>query len=122
MVPRSLSSEANPVDQIVEGLDQPRIYVDLNELVEPMLVLLSKEDTRTNSSGMRINLSEGLRVAIYSDDADSFGKRDFILAEGTVERNPQTTGWGSDVKWCCRIDHDSFHHESDVVYPPRGES
>lgn len=90
----------------------PRLYVDFNEMFAKDLVLLSKDDTKINTHGNVIHLSEGLRVAIYSDDADADGKPDNLIAEGIVERN--TTGWRPTIKWCCRIDTKGIRHESDL--------
>lgn len=92
-------------------MNKPRIYVDFNELVEPNLVLLSKEDERIASSGERILLFEGLLISVYMDDLDENGVVDNLIAEGVVERNPQD-GWSSGVKWCCRIDESGIRNES----------
>jgi hypothetical protein len=93
-------------------MDRPRIDVDFNEMLEKDLVLLSQTDEKEDSSGQLINLQEGLRVFIYSEDPDENGKPDNILAEGTVERNLRTD-WSANAKWCCRIDEKSIRHESD---------
>ena len=96
-------------------MSTPRLYVDFNEMLDRDLVLLSKDDTKTDSHGSVIHLSEGLPVAIYSDDLDESGKPDNLIAEGIVERNKDFTGWSSHVKWCCRIDTKGIRHESDSL-------
>jgi len=78
-------------------------------------VLLSKGDTKTDSHGNIVHLSEGSPIAIYMDDADENGKPDNLIAEGIVEGNKVITGWSSTVKWCCRIDAKGIRHESDSI-------
>lgn len=88
--------------------DRSRIYVDFNEMLDSNLVLLSQGDTKPDSSGTEVRLSEGQPVHIYSDDV---GPDDPILiADGTVERNSDK-GWSAHVKWCCRIDAAGIREE-----------
>lgn len=92
---------------------KPIFSVDFNELLEPTLVLLSKEDTKVDSLGSEISLREGLEISVYDDDTNDQGKPDNLVASGVVERN-RTTGWGSHVKWCCRIDNMGIRPESEI--------
>lgn len=85
------------------SFDRPRIHVDFNEMVSHDLVLLSREDSREDSSGSRVTLSPGLRVYLYDDDHDEHGEPIHLLATGTVEINTHDD-WSRHVKWCCRID------------------
>src|SRR5688572_11072372 len=91
---------------------EPRLYVDFNEMLEPGLVLLSKEDTEVDTHGNVVLLCEGLHVRIYDDDSDRNGNVDNLIAEGIVERNV-ATGWAAAAKWCCRIDSKGIRHESE---------
>lgn len=63
-------------------MDKARIYVDFNELVDENTVLLSKDDTKTDTDGNIITFYEGMPVSIYSDDLDDNGKEDYLIAEG----------------------------------------
>lgn len=94
-------------------MDRPRLYVDFNEMLEPDLVLLSQTDTKVDSSGATIALSEGLRVHVYMDDVDDEGRPDNLVASGLVERHPGT-GFGQAARWCCRIDAAGIRHESEL--------
>lgn len=94
-------------------MKEPRIYVDFNEMVEEDLVLLSKNDTELDSAGNLVQLSENMFVKIYMDDVDEMGNEDKLIAEGIVERNAITEGWGAIAKWNCRIDQNGIYHESD---------
>ena len=87
----------------MDNLDRARIRVDFNEMVEQDVVLLSNDEEVLDSSGERIALHEDLRVYLYMDDADEYGKPRYLLASGIVERN-YASDWSKAVKWCCRID------------------
>jgi hypothetical protein len=58
-------------------------------------------------------LREGMTVTAFDEDVDENGKRDDLLASGTVEKSPE---WlrcrGS--KWVLRIDENGVRHESDL--------
>ena len=82
-------------------------------MLEPDLVLLSKEDTTVDSHGNVVLLHEGLSVRIYDDDTDIHGNADNLVAAGVVERNV-AAGWGAVAKWCCRIDSNGIRNESEV--------
>jgi hypothetical protein len=84
-------------------LDRPRLLVDFNEMVEEDVVLLSREDTRRDSSGNLVELRVGLRVYLYTEDADDSGAPCHLLATGIVELN-DADDWSSSVRWRCRID------------------
>jgi hypothetical protein len=90
-----------------------RIYVDFNEMIDFNLVLLSQKDTKLNSEGVEIELSEGLKIDIYMDDEQMNGFKDNLIASGIVERN--RSGLFEIAKWCCRIDENGIQHESDII-------
>jgi hypothetical protein len=87
----------------VPALDRPRIKVDFNEMVEQDVVLLSREETKRDSSGNLIELRPGLRVHLWAADADEEGFPRLLLATGIVELN-DSDDWSSSVRWRCRID------------------
>lgn len=93
-------------------MTKPVFRVDFNEMLEPDLVLLAKDDARLDLDGNEVLLAEGMAVAIFEEDADHDGRLDNLIASGVVERN-RSTGWGAHVKWCCRIDADGIRHQSD---------
>lgn len=92
---------------------KPRLYVDFNEMLEPDLVLLSAEDAKRDATGELVQLREAMEIDIYMDDVNERGEPDNLVASGRVERN-QSSGWGSSVRWCCRIDEHGIRHQSDV--------
>ena len=92
----------------------PLLRVDFNEMIElPDLVLLSVTDSKSSIGGEMVQLYEGLKVSVCMEDCDAHGKRDDLFAEGVVEKNV-TSGWGSHVKWCCRIDANGIRPESEI--------
>lgn len=94
-------------------MKQSRISVDFNEMLEPDLVLLSKTDVRTNSSGETVLLREGLVVHVYEADVGADDQPENLVADGVVERNRSDASWASAAKWCCRIDGSGIRHESE---------
>jgi hypothetical protein len=95
-------------------MKEPRIPVDFNEMLESDLVLLSQTDTRVDSSGATVVLSEGLSVLIYDDDTGADGQPNYLIASGTVEKNTSDASWGQVAKWCCRIDSQGIRHQSEI--------
>ncbi len=81
-------------------MEEPRILVDFNELIDDNLVLLSKTDFIEDSSGNTLELKEGMNVKIYEYN-DYGDEKEFLLAEGVVELN--TSGCFDVCKWNCRI-------------------
>ena len=96
-------------------MNEARLYVDFNEMIENDLVLLSKTDIKKDSQGNEIELKEGLKVKIYCEDTDENDNDDYLLAEGVVERNiySEIYSWTSNAKWNCRINERGIYHESD---------
>lgn len=99
-------------------MSMPRLYVDFNEMLEPDLVLLSRDNEKKDIHGKPIVLYEGLSVIVSMDDIDESGKKDDLIAEGVVERNTRS-GWASEVKWCCRINQAGVRNESSVLSKAR---
>lgn len=96
-----------------EVLQKPRIYVDFNEMIDFDLVLLSQKDTKLNSEGVEVELSEGMGIDIYMDDEQANGFKDNLIASGIVEKN--RSGLFEITKWCCRIDENGIQHESEEI-------
>jgi hypothetical protein len=95
-------------------MNEPNFEVDFNELLEPDLVLLSKNDQRNDASGTSISLREGMQVTLFMEDEDEEGNRDDLVARGTVERN-KGGNWASHVTWLCRIDAHGIRSASEAA-------
>lgn len=94
-------------------MEDTRLYVDFNELIESDLVLLSQQDTKLDFAGREVLLFEGMQIGIYTDDTDENGFVDNLVANGTVELN--NTGLFPVCKWNCRIDKNGIQNESDLT-------
>lgn len=97
-------------------MKEPRLYVDFNEMIEEDLVLLSKTDIKVDSDGKQVELKEGLKIKIYSEDTNDENEQDNLIADGYAELNTfrEKLSWTSNVKWNCRIDENGIIHESDL--------
>ncbi len=89
-----------------------KLKADFNGLVSQLLCL-SHSDTAEDEHGNIVNLAEGMQVTAYDEDMED-GRRDDLIASGTVERSPD---WlqcrGS--RWVLRIDQHGVRHESDLA-------
>ena len=95
-------------------MEEARIYVDFNEMVTGNIVLLSKNDTKSDSKGNIITFYEGMPVKIYSDDIED-GKPDNLIADGiAIKYDLSSKKYWNHVKWCCKIDGNGIRHESDI--------
>ena len=92
-------------------MKEARIYVDFNEMIEEDLVLLSKTDFKEDSQGNRVELKEGMKVKLYSDDLSGCSQVDNLIADGVVELNTHP-GWSTEAKWNCRINRAGIYNES----------
>jgi len=71
---------------------KPVFLVDFSQMLEWSLVLLAREDSRTDSHGRVVHLKAGMRVSVYMYDTDTDGHPDNLFADGIVEEN-RSTGW-----------------------------
>lgn len=77
------------------------------------ILCLSHSDTGTREDGSIIQFQEGMTITVFEEDIDQQGKRDDLIATGTVEVSPD---WlqckGS--RWVLRIDQNGVRNESDL--------
>ncbi|PIF47165.1 hypothetical protein CLU96_4213 [Chryseobacterium sp. 52] len=93
-------------------MDNSRLYVDFNELIDDDLVLLSQQDIKLDHKGNEITLFLGKQINVYMDDINENGVVDYLVASGTVELN--NTGLFPICKWNLRINAKGIQHESDL--------
>ena len=92
--------------------DKKKVRADFNGLFGDVLCL-SHKDTCIEESGTVLQLEEGLLLTAYDEDLDENGKRDDLLATGSVEASPEwlkCTG----SKWVLRIDEGGVRNESEL--------
>ena len=89
-----------------------RMQADFNGLFGELLCL-SHRDSELDAEGNAVVLEAGMLVTAFDEDLDNDGKRDDLIASGTVEPSPD---WlqckGS--RWVLRIDQHGVRHESDL--------
>jgi len=94
--------------KITIDLSRPRIYVDFLNADDEGRLKLNLDGTRRDLAAHRVELRQGLKLLLWSDDADATGAADDLLAEGTVEFDRDTG------KWVVRIDADAIRNESEL--------
>lgn len=86
----------------------PRIYADFHNLDDENRIRLTTKGTAEDLRRLGIELSEGLPLTFYMDDADDQGNRDDLLVDGTVHFSAEVQCWVAKVNW------DSVYHVSDL--------
>lgn len=97
--------------------ERPRVSVDFNELIEPELVLLARDDHRVDTAGGHLSLYEGRTVHLVMDDLDDDGAPDPLFATAVVERAPRTPHTHG-AKWCGRLTAAGLRHRSELRDSP----
>jgi hypothetical protein len=90
-----------------------RIYADFQNLDDDNRLRLTCAGTRHDLERHGIELKEGLKLALYTDDADDQGHSDPLLADGVVHFN------STDQCWVAEIDWDALRHASDLAAAER---
>ncbi|MDH7447624.1 hypothetical protein [Aquimarina sp. 2201CG14-23] len=93
-------------------MNESKIYIDFNAMIECDLILLSKTDFKKDTNGTTIKLKAGMKIKVYMDDKDEFDNKDDLIAYGTVE--PNNSGAFKTCKWNIRIDKKGIRHESEL--------
>ncbi len=92
----------------------PRIYVDFMNTdgrKHPdgrRRLLLNTLGTKEDLARSGIELREGVKLLLYSDDADAHGRPDALVVEGTVSFDADHDYWVAVIDW------DAVRHESDL--------
>jgi hypothetical protein len=86
---------------------------DFNGMLEKDLLCLSHGPTVRTEDGRMLELSAGMRLTAFDQDADDLGNRDDIFASGIVEASPDYAQCRGSI-WSLRIDSDGIRHESDM--------
>ncbi len=87
----------------------PRVYADFQNLDDANRLRLVCAGTRRDLERQQIQLSEGMTLTLYTDDADDAGHPDELLADGVVQYN------GQEKCWVAAIDWQALRHRSDQV-------
>ena len=85
----------------------PRVYGDFHNLDDSNRLRLTCAGTLEDLARQAIELSEGLALTFYMDDADDQGRSDDILVDGTTHYDPAGQCWVAIADWS------SVRHASD---------
>ncbi|MDR1794973.1 MAG: hypothetical protein LBR25_06230 [Erysipelotrichaceae bacterium] len=91
-------------------LDRPRIPVDFSQ-INGVFVPLTPVDAVLDSEGTLIVLKEELEVYLHQVEYDVFDRRNDLVADGFVVKNPQPN---SPIKWCAVLDFNGIRRYSDL--------
>jgi hypothetical protein len=86
----------------------PRVYADFQNLDDDNRLRLVCAGTRRDLERQQIQLSDGMTLTLYTDDADDAGHPDELLADGVVQYNEQEKCWVAAIDWQA-IRHRSVH-------------
>jgi hypothetical protein len=89
-----------------------KIRADFNGLFGDILCL-SHGDSCVAEDGAVVQLSTGMRMTAFDEDADENGQRDDLVASGTVDESPEWLQCNGS-KWVLKIDGDGVRHESET--------
>ena len=87
-------------------MELPRVYADLRNTDQQGRLRLNGAGTLSDLAAQGVELREGLRLLLYSVDAQADGTNDDLIVEGTVELDRASGAW------VARIDWDALRHES----------
>lgn len=76
-----------------------RIWVDFMKADDHGRLVLTTRGTLDDLARHGIELREGQRLSVYTDDADDTGARDDLLADGIVHRDEKNERWVLEIDW-----------------------
>jgi hypothetical protein len=87
----------------------PKIYADFHKTDKDGRLILICIGTRRDLQRQGIELSEGMKLIFYCDDADDRGRPDDLIVQGRVEYDAQAGHWVGVIDW------NEIRHESDLT-------
>jgi hypothetical protein len=80
-------------------MSEPKVYADFHNADAQGRVRLNCIGTLEDLSRQQVHLREGLRVLLYTDDADAQGRPDELRVEGVVTFSDAEHCWVASVDW-----------------------
>ena len=93
-------------------MSQHRVYTDFQNMDDQNRLRLTCAGTRQDLERQDIQLSEGLILTFYSDDANDAGLADELVAEGVVHFDKEESCWVALLDWT------ALHHASEQAKLP----
>ena len=87
----------------------PKVYADFHKLDDENRILLTTVGTRNDLQRLGIELTEGMPLTFYLDDADDHGNSDDIMVDGVARYSSADQCWVAEVNW------DDVYHASEVA-------
>jgi hypothetical protein len=76
-----------------------RVYADFQKLDDDNRLILTCRGTLQDLDRFGIQLREGLRLTLYTDDADDEGRSDELRAEGVLHFDETARRWVATIDW-----------------------
>lgn len=92
-----------------ETLNKIKIYVDFQKADDEGRLILTCSGTWKDLNQYGIQLSEGLKLTFYSDDADEDGNSDNLIVDGIAHYDKASEQWTAIIDWT------AIKHESDFT-------
>jgi hypothetical protein len=86
-----------------------KIYADFNNLDDENRIRLTTQGTQSDLKRLGIQLTEGMALTFYMDDADDDGRPDDIIVDGVAHYCNGEKYWVAVVDWA------SVYHASVVT-------
>jgi hypothetical protein len=86
----------------------PLIYADFQNADAQGRLRLNCVGTVKDLARQQVQLSEGLLLILYSDDANEQGREDRLIADGTATYSQAEQCWVAVIDW------DKIRHESEI--------
>jgi hypothetical protein len=90
-------------------MDKPKVYADFHNADANGRLRLNCVGTIEDLARQGITLHDGLPLTLYSDDLDSEGRLDELLADGLVSFSKEEHCWVAAIDWSS-ISHASEAH------------
>ena len=87
----------------------PKIYGDFHKLDDENRIVLTTHGTAKDLARLNIQLSEGMPLTFYMDDADDEGNSDDIMVDGVARYS------ATDKCWVAVVDWDDVYHASEAA-------
>ena len=97
-------------------MSKPKVYADFHNLDDSNRLRLTCTGTIDDLARQRIELSEGMALTFYMDDADDQGDADELRAEGVVHYDESECSWVASVDWSA-VRHSSDEGKSHANAP-----
>jgi hypothetical protein len=88
----------------------PKIYADFHKLDDENRMILTTVGTREDLARLGIELTEGMALTFYMDDADEHGNSDDIMVDGVAHYS------AADKHWVAAVDWDAVYHASEAAF------